>query len=168
MASLSWVTTHPCDSAFAVQKFRPYNWLRQSNFRRYRPTFYLDYSVQIFAQLTWFLVNGTSKPTNFRPAKICRVPCECTFRCRNRCPHDNWTITVFFSLRPFKCGWKNLKEARVGTPNTRCQLQYVLFSFSLCPKKEIKRIRLNLKRFRKVQSNIHYHIKQKRPLRGVK
>ena len=133
--------------------------LRQSNFRRYRPTFHLDYSVQIFAQLTWFLVNGTSKPTNFRPAKICRVPCECTFRCRNRCPHENWTITIFFPLRPFKCGWKNLKGARVGTPNTRCQLQYVLFSFFLCPKTEIKRIRFWKIKFEPIsQSSIKHSL----------
>ena len=51
------------------------------------------------------------------------------------------------------------KSESVGTPNTRCQLQYVLFSFFLCPKTEIKRIRIWKIKFEPIsQSSIKHSL----------
>ena len=71
MASPSWVTTHPCNRVFTVQKFsRPRSsYLDVQIFDHTGQKFDLDFSVQIFVRFAWFRVNGTPKRRNFRPVK---------------------------------------------------------------------------------------------------
>ena len=79
MASPSWVTTHPCNRVFTVQKVsRPQCSYLPFKFSTVQvKDLTLDFSVQIFersgvqifVRFEWFRVNGTPKRRNFRPVE---------------------------------------------------------------------------------------------------